>query len=92
MEHQDLELKHIATVEDKRYFISTIKMHVRHSWLNQHNNVFVYETMIFKKDGDQVLYHEPIFNRRYNTYDDAINGHENAVSTISRIVKEGILC
>lgn len=92
MEHQDLELKHIANVEGNRYFISTIKMHVRHSWLNQHNNVFVYETMIFKKDGDQVLYHEPIFNRRYNNYDDAVNGHENAVNTIGRIVKEGILC
>ena len=92
MEHNDLELKHIATVDDKRYFISTIKMQVRHSWLNQHNDVFVYETMIFKKDGDQVIYHEPIFNRRYSTYDEAIVGHENAVNTIGRIVREGILC
>lgn len=90
MEREDLELKHISTVDDKRYFISTIKMHVRHSWLNQHNNVFVYETMIFKKDNGQVQYHEPIFNRRYNTYDEAVHGHDYAVKEIETIVKEGI--
>lgn len=49
MEHHDLELKHIASLGDKRFFVSTIKMHVRHAWLNQHDNVYVYETMIFKK-------------------------------------------
>lgn len=92
MEHQDLELKHIATVEDKRYFISTIKMHVRHSWLNQHNNVFVYETMIFKKEDGKVIYHEPVYNKRYNSYEDAINGHQYAVENTSTIIKEGILC
>lgn len=92
MEHQDLELKHIATVEGKRYFISTIKMHVRHSWLNQHNNVFVYETMIFKKDGDQVVYHEPVYNKRYNSYDTAIEGHQYAVENTDTIIKNNIIC
>lgn len=92
MEHQDLELKHIATVDDKRYFISTIKMHVRHSWLNQHNNVFVYETMIFKKEDGKVIYHEPVYNKRYNSYEDAINGHQYVVENTSNIIKEGILC
>ncbi|MGA1940241.1 hypothetical protein [Arcobacter sp. YIC-310] len=92
MEHQDLELKHISTVEDKRYFISTIKMHVRHSWLNQHNNVFVYETMIFKKEDNKVIYHEPVYNKRYNSYEDAINGHQYAVENTAKIIKEGILC
>jgi hypothetical protein len=90
MEHDDLELKHIATVEDKRYFISTIKMHVRHSWLNQHKNVFVYETMIFKKEDGQIQYHLPVFNKRYSNYDDAINGHEYVVKEINTIIKEGI--
>ncbi len=92
MEHQDLELKHIATVDDKRYFISTIKMHVRHSWLNQHNNVFVYETMIFKKDGGQVVYHEPVYNKRYNSYDEALEGHQNAIDNIEKIIKDRIIC
>ncbi|MFK2822488.1 hypothetical protein ACOJTA_08235 [Malaciobacter sp. WC5094] len=92
MEHQDLELKHISTVDDKRYFISTIKMHVRHSWLNQHNNVFVYETMIFKKEDNKVIYHEPVYNKRYNSYEDAINGHQYAVENTAKIIKEGILC
>ena len=50
MEHKDLELKHISIVDDKKYFISTIKMEVRHSWLNQQNNLFVYETMVFKTE------------------------------------------
>lgn len=92
MEHQDLELKHISTVDDRRYFISTIKMHVRHSWLNQHNNVFVYETMIFKKEDGKIIYHEPIFNRRYNSYDEAIDGHQYAVDDIETIVKDNIIC
>ncbi len=88
MEHQDLELKHIADVEGKRYFISTIKMQVRHSWLNQHNNVFVYETMIFKKEDGKIIYHEPVFNKRFNNYDEAIKGHQNVVENISRIIKD----
>ncbi len=46
---KDLELKHIAQINDEKFFISTIKMEVRHSWLNQHHNVNVYETMIFEK-------------------------------------------
>lgn len=86
MEHQDLELKHIATINDKRYFISTIKMHVRHSWLNQHNNVYVYETMVFKKEDGKVLYHEPVLNQRYNTYDLAVEGHEKVVKDIEKII------
>ena len=88
MEHQDLELKHIADVNGKRYFISTIKMQVRHSWLNQHNNVFVYETMIFKKEDGKIIYHEPVFNKRFNSYDEAIKGHQNVVENISRIIKD----
>lgn len=91
MEHKDLELKHISDIEGFKYFISTIKMEVRHAWLNQHNNVFVYETMIFKKDDGKVLYHEPIFNRRYNCYEKAIKGHQYAIDNIKKIVEEGII-
>ncbi len=88
MEHKDLELKHLSVVNDDKYFISTIKMEVRHSWLNQQNNLFVYETMVFKTENDKVVYHEPILNQRYDSYEKAINGHQNAIDNIRTIIKE----
>ncbi|AXX87800.1 MULTISPECIES: hypothetical protein [Malaciobacter] len=88
MQYHDLELKHIASVDDKRYFISTIKMHVRHTWLNQHDNVYVYETMIFKKEKNKVLYLEPIYTKRYDAYDKAISGHQEAIENIKNIVNK----
>ena len=88
MEHKELELKHISIVNNKKYFISTIKMQVRHSWLNQHDNTFVYETMIFKTENEKVIYHEPVFNKRYNNYDKAINGHQDAIDDIKFIIEK----
>jgi len=84
---QDLELKHIAEVDGEKFFISTIKMEVRHSWLNQHQNVNVYETMVFEKKNDMVQYESSVFNRRYTTYDNAVEGHNHIVKNISKIVK-----
>lgn len=83
----DIELKDIVQVGDEKFFISTIKMEVRHSWLNQHENVFVYETMVFEKSGDQVQYEQPVFNKRYATYNEALSGHTHIVSTIDFIVE-----
>ncbi len=88
MEHKDLELKHISVVDDKKYFISTIKMEVRHSWLNQQNNLFVYETMVFKTEDEKVVYHEPILNQRYDCYEKAIRGHQGAIDGIETILEE----
>ena len=62
-------------------------MKVRHSWLNQHLNVNVYETMIFEKKDGQVQYDNSIFNRRYTTYDNAVEGHEHIVKNIEKTVK-----
>ena len=87
MEHKDLELKHISIVDDKKYFISTIKMEVRHSWLNQQNNLFVYETMVFKTEDEKVVYHEPIFNQRYKCDEKAIHGHQDSINDIKKIIK-----
>jgi len=84
---QDLELKHISEVDSEKFFISTIKMEVRHSWLNQHHNVNVYETMVFEKDGDKVMYESSLFNRRYTSYDNAVEGHDYVVKNIEKIVK-----
>lgn len=84
---EDLELKHISEVNSEKFFISTIKMEVRHSWLNQHHNVNVYETMIFEKQGDKVMYESSLFNRRYTTHDNAVEGHNHVVKNIEKIVK-----
>lgn len=87
MEHKDLALKHLSIVNGITYFISTIKMEVRHSWLNQQNNLFVYETMVFKMKDDEIIYHEPVFNQRYNGYEKAISGHQSTIDDIETIVK-----
>lgn len=87
MKHYDLELKHIANIGEKRYFISTIKMFVRHLWASQRQNINVYETMIFEKDDGKVLYHDPIYLKRYDTYEKAIDGHQDAIKNIEEIVK-----
>lgn len=86
VESQDLELKHIAEVNGEKFFISTIKMEVRHSWLNQHQNVNVYETMVFEKKNDIVQYESSVFNRRYTAYDNAVEGHNHIVKNIENIV------
>lgn len=88
MKFHDLELKHISTVKNKRYFISTIKMHVRHAWLNQHENVYVYETMVFKKEDNKILYHEPVYTKRYIAYDKAIEGHQYTIENIEKIIEK----
>ena len=84
---QDLELKDILEVNGEKFFVSTIKMDVRHSWLNQHQNVNVYETMVFEKKDDKVQYDKPLFNRRYTTYENAMEGHKHTVKNIKNIVK-----
>lgn len=84
---RDLELKTIKEINNEKFFVSTIKMKVRHSWLNQHLNVSVFETMIFKKEAGQVQYDNSIFNKRYTTYDNAVEGHEHIIKNIKNIVE-----
>lgn len=87
MEHKDLELKDIVKYNNKKYFISTIKMQVRHGWLNQHSNVFVYETMVFNVEDDKIIYHEPVLNKRYNSYENAYEGHKDIIVNIEDVIK-----
>lgn len=89
---QDLQLKHVAQVGEDRYFISTIKMDVRHSWLNQHQNVNVYETMVFPKKEGNVQYHNSLYHKRYPSYDEAVLGHTNIVENIVNIIDACIEC
>lgn len=84
---KDLELKHIAEVNGEKFFISTINMEVRHSWLTQHQNVNIYETMIFEKKDGIVQYDSSIYNKRYTTYENAVEGHNHIVKNIEKIVR-----
>jgi hypothetical protein len=92
IEDRDLQLKHVAQVGDDRYFISTIKMDVRHSWLNQHQNVNVYETMVFAKKDGKVQYHNSIYHKRYPSHDEAVTGHNNIVENIANIINACTEC
>ena len=89
---EDLQLKHVAQVGENRFFISTIKMDVRHSWLNQHKNVNVYETMVFSKKDGKVQYHDSLYHKRYSKYEDAIKGHDYIINNISKIISACFLC
>jgi hypothetical protein len=83
---ENLELKDILQVGDEMFFVSTIKMEVRHSWLNQHHNVNVYETMVFEKHDEKIKYDSSVYNMRYTTHDNAVEGHNHIVKNIERII------
>jgi len=72
---RDLELKNIIKVDDREFLISTISMHVRHSWFEDDAKRVVYETMVFEIVNDEVLHDKIIFNERYNMPDEAIAEH-----------------
>lgn len=72
---RDLELKNILKVDEKEFLVSTISMHVRHSFFDGDNQKIVYETMVFEIIDDEVQYHKTIFNERYNMPDEAIAEH-----------------
>jgi hypothetical protein len=83
---EELELKDILKVGNEMFFVSTIKMEVRHSWLTQHQNVNIYESMVFEKIDDKIIYENSIYNRRYTTSDNAIEGHNHIVKNIESII------
>lgn len=72
---RDLELKNVMKIEDKEYLVSTISMHVRHSWFEDDVKKVVYETMVFEIIDDEVQYYTPLFSERYNMPDEAIAEH-----------------
>lgn len=72
---RDLELKNTIKINGKEFLISTISMHVRHSWFEDDVKKVVYETMVFEMINDEVMYHKPIFSERYNMPDEAIAEH-----------------
>ncbi len=72
---RELELKNILKIGDKEFLVSTISMHVRHSFFDGDSKRLVYETMVFEIINDEVQFHHPIFNERYNMADEAIAEH-----------------
>jgi len=72
---RDLELKNIMVIDSKEYLVSTISMHVRHSWFEDDSKKIVYETMVFEIIDEEVDYLKPIFSERYNMKDEAIAEH-----------------
>lgn len=71
----ELELKNILKIDNREFLISTISMHVRHSFFEGDAKKVVYETMVFEIINDEVQFHHPIFNERYNMADEAIAEH-----------------
>jgi len=72
---RELELKNIITIDKREFLISTISMHVRHSFFEGDAKKLVYETMVFEIINDEVQFHKTIFNERYNMADEAIAEH-----------------
>ncbi len=72
---QELELKNIIKIDEREFLISTISMHVRHSFFEGDAKKIVYETMVFEIIDDEVAFHKTIFNERYNMAEEAIAEH-----------------
>lgn len=85
----ELELRNDVTVDEIKYIILTDKLEVRHSWINKHDDVFVYATMFFKKDNPLSLEEqEPFFFKKYVTYEEAKEGHQETLSNIEEIIRK----
>jgi hypothetical protein len=72
---RELELKNVISIDGREFLISTISMHVRHSFFEGDAKKLVYETMVFEIINDEVQFHKTIFNERYNMADEAIAEH-----------------
>ena len=59
---RELELKNILKINNREFLVSTISMHVRHSFFEDDAKRLVYETMVFEIINDEVQFHHPIFN------------------------------
>ena len=84
---RELELKNVIEYKDKKFLVSTISMHVRHSWFENDGKKIVYETMVFEVIDDEVQYHKPIFNERYNMKDEAIAEHSAIIRHPEELLK-----
>ena len=72
---RELELKNVIKIDEREFLISTISMHVRHSFFEGDSKKLVYETMVFEIINDEVQFHKTIFNERYNMAVEAIAEH-----------------
>jgi len=72
---RELELKNVIKIDEREFLISTISMHVRHSFFEGDTQKVVYETMVFEIMNEEIQFHHPLFNERYNMPDEAIAEH-----------------
>ena len=56
-------------------FVSTVFLGLDHSWSNK--GLILWETMIFGGINDQ-------YQERYNSYEDALEGHQRAINLIKQ--------
>jgi transcription initiation factor IIE alpha subunit len=85
--NQDLLiLKDFITFEDEEFYISTLQMQVRHSWQTQDEEIFVFETMVFRVQNKVIDYHASLFHRRYRTVKEARDGHAQTLKNLEKII------
>ena len=78
---QEVALKNILKLDDREFLVSTISMNVRHSFFEGDAQKVVYETMVFEILNDEVQFHHPIFNERYNMAEEDIAEHSAILKT-----------
>ena len=69
--------QHYFYLNDDKYFISTIDLGIDHSFLEEYP--VYYETMIFEMTKN---FGEPIFMKRYETREEALNNHNIILENI----------
>ncbi len=84
---KNLELKNVVKLDGREFLVSTISMHIRHSWFSDDLKKIVYETMVFEIIDDEVQYHKVIFNERYNMRDEAIAEHSAIIKNPEMFLK-----
>lgn len=78
----DWETRFDLKTEVNGYVVSTVDLGIDHSW--GIGEPLYYETMIFKKDSEEIDFTD-LYCKRYSTEEQARIGHEEAV----KFVKEG---
>ena len=73
--YEDPDMKIVQQEKVGDSFVSTVFLGLDHSWGDQDGPI-LFETMIFDGHFDQ-------FQRRYKTYDEALQGHKDTVEMVN---------
>ncbi len=83
---KDLKLKNIINYNNRDFLVSTITTPIRHIWFENDEKI-IYETMIFEIKNEEIDYENPLFNERYQTYDEAVAEHSFLIKNPKLFVK-----